>query len=202
MEQTLINKPAFEEVYTMKKMILCVLCFIFILSMMGCGSQSKAAKTAEEMTELTLTPEYASNATDEWLDANIGAYHQSFERQADGSIILKMTAEQYANYVDYIRSHIISVARNMVDNDRNNITDISFNDTFSEFQVTVKTDTLLRSDADSAYYTFTALGKFYHYLTTYQCLTTGLEAGLEECPVIIACLDADGNILEEDYRPE
>lgn len=186
----------------MKKWMLCVLCFVFILSIAGCGFQSKTAEVAEEMITLTLTPQYAPDISDEWLDANLGTYHQSFERQADDSIVLKMTTEQYANYIDYIRSRIISATQNMVANDHNNITDISYNDHFSEFQVTVKTDTLHRSDADSAYYALTALGRFYHYLTTYQCLTTGLEDGLEDCSVVFTFLDADGNILEGDYNPE
>lgn len=186
----------------MKKLILCVLCFVLILSIAGCGSQSKTVEADEDMITLTLTPQYASDITDEWLDANIGTYHQSFERQADDSIVLKMTKEQYANYIDYIRSGIISVAQNMVANDHNNITDISYNDNFSEFQVTVKTDTLYRSDADSAYYIFTAYGRFYHYLTTYQHLTSGLEEGLEDWSIAFTYLDADGNILERDYNPE
>ena len=186
----------------MKKWILCVLCFVFLLSIVGCGSQAKTAVADEEMITLTVTPQYAPNITDEWLEANIGTYHQSFERQTDGSIVLKMTKEQYADYLDYIRSGIISVAQNVVADDNNNITDISYNDNFSEFQITVKTDTLYRSDADSAYYMFTAYGRFYHYLTTYQQLTSGLEEGLEDCSVVITYLDADGNILAEDYKPE
>ena len=186
----------------MKKWMLYVLCFVFILSMVGCGSQPKTAEADEEMITLTLTPQYASDISDEWLDANIGTYHQSFERQADDSIVLKMTKEQYADYIDYVRSDIISVAQNMVANDHNNITDISYNDNFSEFQVTVKTDTLYRSDADSAYYMFTAYGRFYHYLTTYQYLTSGLEEGLEDWSVAFTYLDANGNILERDYNPK
>ena len=186
----------------MKKPMLCVLCFVFILSIAGCGYQAKADEAAEEMITLTLTPEYAGNVTDEGLEANVGTDYQSFERQADDSIALKMTAEQYANYIEYIRSGIISAARNMAANERNNIADISFNDDFSEFRVTVNTDTLYRSDADTAYYTFTALGRFYHYLTTSQYLTTGLEAGFEDYPLIFTYLDADGSILEEDYKPE
>lgn len=186
----------------MKKWMLRLLCFVFILPIVGCGSQSKTVEANEEMITLTLTHQYASDMTDEWLDANIGTYYQSFERQADDSIVLKMTAEQHANYIDYIRSGIISAAQNMVANDHNNITGISYDDNFSEFQVTVKTDTLYRSDADSAYYMFTAYGRFYHYLTTYQCLTSGLEEGLEDWSVAFTYLDADGNILEEDYHPE
>ena len=186
----------------MKKMLLCVLCLMFLSSIVGCGSQPKTDEADEQMITLILTPQYAPNITDEWLEANIGTYHQSFERQADDSIVLKMTKEQYADYVDYIRSGIISAIENMVANDHNNITDISYNDNFSEFQVTVKTDTLYRSDADSAYYMFTAYGRFYHYLTTYQQLTSGLEEGLEDCSVVITYLDADGNILAEDYKPE
>ena len=186
----------------MKKLMSCMLCFVFILSIAGCGSQSKTAEADEEMITLTLTPQYAPNITDEWLEANIGTYHQSFERQSDDSIVLNMTAEQYTNYIEYIRSGIISVAQNMVANDHNNITDISYNDNFSEFQVTVKTDTLYRSDADSVYDMFTAYGRFYHYLTTHQYLTSGLEEGLEDCSVVFTFLDADGNILEGDYNPE
>ena len=186
----------------MKKLMLCMLCFVFLLSIVGCVSQPKTDEADEEIITLTLAPQYAPNATDEWLEANIGTYHQSFERQADDSIVLKMTKEQYADYIDYIRSGIISVAQNMVANDHNNITDISYNDDFSEFQVTVKTDTLHRSDADSAYYMFTAYGRFYHYLTTYQYLATGLEEGLEDWSVAFTFLDADGNILEENYNPE
>ena len=182
--------------------MLCVLCLVFALSMIGCGSQMEATKPTEEMITLTLTPQYAPDVTDEWLDANIGTYHQSFERQADNSIVVKMTSEQYTNYIDYIRSGIISITQNMVANDHNSITDISFNDNFSEFQVTVKTDTLYLSDATSAYYVFTAYGRFYHYLTTSQQLTSGLEAGLEDWPVAVTYLDADGNILEADYNPE
>lgn len=183
----------------MKRLMLCVVCFVFLLSTAGCGSQSK---TSEEMITLTLTPQYASDITNERLDENIGTYHQSYERQPDGSIVLKMTKEQYAGYIDYIRSGIISAAQNMVANDHNNITYISYNDNFSEFQVTVKTDTLYRSDADTAYYTFTAYGRFYHYLTTDQYLTSGLEEGLEDWTVVFTYLDTDGNILAEDYRPE
>lgn len=189
------------EEYTVKKWMLYLLCLVFLLSLAGCGFQSKAAEANKELITLTLTPQYASDITDEWLDANIGTYHQSFERQADDSIVLKMTPEQYTNYIEYIRSRIISAARNLAANDHNNITDISFNDDFSEFQVTVKTDTLYRSDADSAYM-FTALGRFYQYLTTNQWLTTGLEAGLDDCSVVVSYLDADGNILEESYSPE
>ena len=170
--------------------------------MAGCGSRSKTDEADEEMITLTLTPQYAPDITDEWLEANIGTWHQSFERQADDSVVVKMTTEQYANYLDHIRSGIISVARNMVDNDSNNITDISYNDNFSEFRITVKTDTLNRSDADSAYFMFTAYGRFYHYLTACQYLTSGLEAGLEDQPVAFTFLDADGNILEENYSPE
>ena len=158
--------------------------------------QSKTTEPAEEMITLTLTPEYAQSVADEWLEANIGTYHQSFERQADGSVVVKMTSEQYADYTDYIRSGIISAAQNMVANGHNNITDISYNDNFSEFQVTVKTDTLYRSDADSAYI-LTVLGRFYQYLTTDLELTTGLEADSEDRAVVVTFLDADGNILEE-----
>ena len=186
----------------MKRVLLYVLCFVLILSLMGCGSQKETTEPTEETIMLTLTPQYAINATDESLAANMGTYYQSFERQADDSIVLKMTKEQYADYIDYIRSGIISVAQNMVANDHNNITDISYNDNFSEFQVTVKTDTLYRSDADSAYFMFTEFGRFYHYLTTYQYLSSGLEADLEDYSVVVTYLDADGNILEEDYNPE
>ena len=186
----------------MKKSMLCVIYFVFILSIVGCGSQLKTVEADEQMITLTLTPQYAPNITDEWLEANIGTYHQSFERQSDDSIVLNMTAEQYTNYIEYIRSCIISVVQNMVANDHNNITDISFNDDFSEFQVTVKTDTLHQSDADSAYYMFTAYGRFYHYLTTCQYLTSGLEEGLEDWSVVFTFLGADGNILERDYNPK
>ena len=186
----------------MKKLMLYVLCSIFILSIVGCGTQLKMDEFNVEMITLTLTSQYSSDISDEWLEANIGTYHQSFERQADDSIVLKMTKEQYGDYVDYIRSGIISAAQNMVTNDNNNIMDISFNDDFSEFQFTVKTDTLYRSDADSAYYMFSAYGRFYHYLTTCQYLTSGLEEGLEDWSVDFTYLDADGNILEMDDRPE
>lgn len=186
----------------MKKLILCVLCIMFILSIVGCSSQSKTAEADEEIITLTLTPQYVRDITDEWLDTNIGTYYQSFEKQTDNSVVLKMTSEQYANYIDYIRTGIISATQNMVANDHNNITDISYNDDFSEFQVTVKTDTLYRSDADSAYYMFTAYGRFYHHLTTYQYLTSGFEEGLEDWSVAFTYLDAGGNILEEDYNPE
>ena len=186
----------------MKKMMLFVLCLMFILSMTGCGSQAETTEPTEEMITLTLTPQYASNITDEWLDANIGTYHQSFKRQDDGSVVLKAISEQYANYIEFIRLGIISVAQNMVANEHNNITDVTFTDNFTEFQVVVKTDTLYRSDADAAYYTFTAYGKFYHNLVTYHQLTSGLEEGLEDCSVVITFLNADGNILEKDYRPE
>ena len=185
----------------MKKSVLFVLYFVFILSIVGCGSQAKTVEADEEMITLTLTPQYAPNITDEWLDANIGTYHQSFERQVDDSIVVKMTTEQYANYLDYIRSGISSAAQNMAANDHNNITDISYNDNFSVFQVTVKTDTLYRSDADSVYYLFTEYGRFYHYLTACQYLTSGSEEGLEDWTVVFTYLDADGNILEENYTP-
>jgi len=185
----------------MKKWMVCMVCLVFLLSIVGCSSPSKADEAPEEMITLTFTPQYAGDITDEWLEENIGTYHQSFERQTDNSIFLNMTAEQYANYIEYIRSGIISVAQNMVANDHNNITDISYNDDFSEFQVTVKTDTLYRSDADSAYL-LTAYGRFYHYLTTHQYLTSGLEEDLEDWPVVITYLDADGNILEGNYNPK
>ena len=179
----------------MKKLMLYVLCSIYMLSIVGCGTPLKMDESNEEMITLTLTSQYASDISDEWLEANIGTYHQSFERQADDAIVLKMTKEQYADYIDYIRSSIITAAQNMVDNDHNNITDISYNDNFSEFQITVKTDTLYRSDADSAYYMFSAYGRFYHYLTTCQYLTSGLEEGLEDWSVDFTYLDADGIFL-------
>ena len=185
----------------MKKLMLCVLVLAFLLSIAACGSQSNAAEAAEEMITLTLTPQYAPNITDEWLEANLGTYHQSFERQPDDSIVVKMTTEQYTNYIDTIKSDILSVIQNLVDSDQNHITDISFNEDFSEFQVTVATDTLYRSDADSAY-VLTAYGRFYHYLTTYQYLTSGLEEDLEDWSVALTYLDAEGNILEGDYIPE
>lgn len=180
----------------MKKLILCVLCFVFILSIVGCSSQAD-----EKMITLTMTPQYAPNITDEWLNSNIDTYYQSFERLDDGSVVLNMTSEQYMAYLDSIRTGISSVAENMVANDQNNITDITYNDDFSEFRVTVKTDTLYRSDADSAY-VLRAYGRFYHYLTTDQLMTSGLEAYSGDCSVVISFLDADGNILEEKYNPE
>ena len=186
----------------MKKCCLCVLCLVFLSSIVGCGSQPKTDEADEQMITLILTPQYAPDITDEWLEANIGTYHQSFERQADDSVILKMTTDQYTNYLDYIRSGIISVAQNMVANAHNNIMDISYNDNFSEFQITVKTDTLYHSDANSVYYVFTEYGRFYHYLTTDQYLTSGLEAGLEDWSAVFTFLDTDGNILEADYNPE
>jgi hypothetical protein len=175
---------------------------MFLLSIVGCGSQPKTDEADEQMITLILTPQYAPNITDEWLEANIGTYHQSFERQTDDSIVLKMTKEQYSDYIEYIRSGIISVAQNIVANNHNNITDISYNDNFSEFQITVKTDVLYQSDADSVYYVFTEYGRFYHYLTTYQYLTSGLEEGLEDWSVAFTYLDVYGNILEEDYNLE
>lgn len=180
----------------MKKWMLCVLCLVVMLSLIGCGSQAD-----EEIITLTITPQYAPNITDEWLNANIGTYYQSFERLNDGSVVLNMTSEQYMAYLDSIRTGISSVAENMVANDQNNITDITYNDDFSEFRVTVKTDTLYRSDADSAY-VLRAYGRFYHYLTTDQLLTSGLEEGLEDYSVIVTFLDADGNVLKEDYSSE
>ena len=181
----------------MKKLMLFVFWLLLVLSMVGCGTQA-----AEDMITLTLTPEYASDITAKSLNENMGTKCQSFERQADNSVVVKMTSEQYTNYIDYIRSGIISVAQNMVANYHNNIADITFNDDFSEFEVTVKTDTLLRSDADMAYYTFTSYGRFYHYLVTYHQLITGLEEGLEDCPVVVTFWDVDGNILAEDYKTE
>lgn len=183
----------------MKKWMLCALCLVFLLSIAGCGSAAKAAP--EELITLTLTPQYARDVTDAWLDENVDTVFQSFQRHADGSIVLNMTPEQYAGYVETIRLGILSAAQSMVENDRNNITDISFNDDFSAIQVTVNTDTLLPSDADSAN-TFSAYGRFYHYLTTQQYLTTGLEDGLEDYSVAITYLDAAGNILEENDSPE
>ena len=176
----------------MKKLILRLLFSLFLLSMVGCSSQSNTKEASEEMITLTLIPQFVPDITDEWLDTNIGTYYHSFERQDDDSVVLKMTTEQYDNYIDYIRSGIISATQSMVANDHNNVTDISFNDNFSDFQITVKTDALYRSDADSAYYMFTAYGRFYQYLTT----------GLEDCSVTFTYLDADGNILQEDYISE
>ena len=186
----------------MKKWMLCVLCLVFILSTIGGISRAETTESTEEMITLTLTPEYAPDITDDWLDANIGTYHQSFERQADNSVIVKMTSEQYANYIDFIRSGITSVVQNLMANEHNNIADISYNDNFSEFQVTVKTDTLYRSDAVSAYYLLATYGRFYHYLTTHQQLTSSLEDGIEDYSVVITYLDADGNILEEECNQE
>lgn len=183
----------------MKKWMLWVLYLVFILSIAGCGSQPKADEIDVEMITLTLTPQYVGSAKDEKYEENIGTYYQSFERQPDDSIVWKMTKEQYANYIDYTRSVIISAAQTMVADDRNHITDISYNDEFSEFRVTVNTDTLYRSDADAVRFMFTAYGRFYHYLTTCQTLTSGLEEGLEDYPVSFTYLDADGNILKEDY---
>lgn len=176
----------------MKKWMVCVLSLVFLFSMAGCGSPSKTAEAAGEMITLTLTPQYARGITDEWLDANIGTDYQSFDRQPDGSVVLNMTTEQYTNYIDTIRLGMISAIQNMAASDHNNITDISFNDDFSEFQVTVNTDTLHRSDADSAYYLVTAYGGLYQSLTT----------GSEDCSVVVTYLDAGGNVLEQDYRPE
>ena len=163
---------------------------------------AKSYEADEELITLTFTSQYLGDVTDEKLQENIGTFVQSAERQTDGSVVVKMTAEQYANYLEMLRQGIRSAAQNMVANTHNNITDISFNDDFSEFQVTVKTDTLHRSDADLAYYMFTAYGRFYHYLTTYQYLTSGLEEGLEDWSVAFTYLDADGNILEGVYNPE
>ena len=58
------DKPEYVEVFIMKKTMLCVLCFVFLLSIAGCDSQSSTAETAEETITLTLTPQYARDVTD------------------------------------------------------------------------------------------------------------------------------------------
>lgn len=176
----------------MKRMRLALVCFALLLTILGCGSQAKPSEAAEEMITLTLTSDFIGNTSDEKLEKNVGTLYQSAERQPDGSVVLKMTNDQYADYLETLRQGITSAAQNMVSNSQNNITDITFDDNFSAFQVTVKTDTLQHSGADSAYYMFTALGKFYQYITT----------GKEDCPVDFTFFNAKGNLLEEACKPE
>ena len=133
---------------------------------------------------LTVPADLAQNTTQETIDAGIGTQYQSAVRNEDGSITYKMTKTQHQAMVEQLAISFDSSLQELVDDENHMISNITRNDDFTVFDVTLDGTELAMSDA------YTAFG-LYMYGDMY-----GIFNGSRPEHVIVNYFDPNGNLID------
>lgn len=133
---------------------------------------------------LTVPADLAQNTTQETIDAGIGTQYQSAIRNEDGSITYKMTKAQHQAMVEQLAVSFDRSLQELVDDESHMISNITRNDDFTVFDVTLDGTELAMSDA------YTAFG-LYMYGDMY-----GVFNGSRPEHVIVNYYDPNGNLID------
>ena len=135
---------------------------------------------------LTVPADLAQNITQEIIDAGIGTQYQAAFRNQDGSITYKMTKEQHQAMLEQLAVSFDNSLQEMIDNENYTISNITRNNDFTVFDITL--DGAEPSISDS----YAAFG-LYLYGGLY-----GVFNGNRPEHVIINYLDSNGNLIDSD----
>ena len=133
---------------------------------------------------LTVPADLAQNITQETIDAGIGTQYQSAIRNEDGSITYKMTKAQHQAMVEQLAISFDSSLQELVDDENHMISNITRNNDFTIFDVTLDGTELAMSDA------YTAFG-LYMYGDMF-----GVFNGSRPEHVIVNYYDPNGNLID------
>ena len=133
---------------------------------------------------LTVPADLAQYTTQETIDAGIGTQYQSAVRNEDGSITYKMTKAQHQAMVEQLAISFDSSLQELVDDENHMISNITRNNDFTVFDVTLDGTELAMSDA------YTAFG-LYMYGDMY-----GIFNGSRPEHVIVNYYDPNGNLID------
>ena len=135
---------------------------------------------------LTVPADLAQNITQETIDAGIGTQYQAAFRNQDGSITYKMTKEQHQAMLEQLAVSFDNSLQEMIDNENYTISNITRNNDFTVFDITL--DGAEPSISDS----YAAFG-LYMYGGLY-----GVFNGKRPEHVIVNYLDSNGNLIDSD----
>lgn len=134
---------------------------------------------------ITVPASFAgSDVTQEQLDSEAGENYTSAKLNEDGSITYKMTKKQHKAMLNSLTEGIDSSLQEMIGSDDYAFTEITHNDTFTEFNVHLSTDEVGFAES------FMVMA-FYMYGGMY-----GLFSGKEPDKILVNYYGADGSLIE------
>ena len=86
---------------------------------------------------LTVPADLAQNITQETIDAGIGTQYQAAFRNQDGSITYKMTKEQHQAMLEQLAVSFDNSLQEMIDNENYTISNITRNNDFTVFDISL-----------------------------------------------------------------
>ena len=86
---------------------------------------------------LTVPADLAQNITQETIDAGIGTQYQAASRNEDGSITYKMTKEQHQAMLEQLAVSFDNSLQEMIDNENYTISNITRNNDFTVFDISL-----------------------------------------------------------------
>ena len=135
---------------------------------------------------LTVPADLAQNITQETIDAGIGTQYQAAFRNQDGSITYKMTKEQHQAMLEQLAVSFDNSLQEMIDDEKYTISNITRNNDFTVFDITLDGAEPSASDSVAAF-------SLYMYGELY-----GVFNGNRPEHVIVNYLDSNGNLIDSD----
>ena len=135
---------------------------------------------------LTVPADLAQNITQETIDAGIGTQYQAAFRNQDGSITYKMTKEQHQAMLEQLAVSFDNSLQEMIDNENYTISNITRNNDFTVFDISLDGAEPSVSDSFAAF-------SLYMYGELY-----GVFNGKRPEHVIVNYLDSNGNLIDSD----
>lgn len=135
---------------------------------------------------LTVPADLAQNITQETIDAGIGTQYQAAFRNQDGSITYKMTKEQHQAMLEQLAVSFDNSLQEMIDNENYTISNITRNNDFTVFDISLDGAEPSVSDSFAAF-------SLYMYGELY-----GVFNGNRPEHVIVNYLDSNGNLIDSD----
>ena len=135
---------------------------------------------------LTVPADLAQNITQETIDAGIGTQYQAAFRNQDGSITYKMTKEQHQAMLEQLAVSFDNSLQEMIDNENYTISNITRNNDFTVFDISLDGAEPSASDSFAAF-------SLYMYGELY-----GVFNGKRPEHVIVNYLDSNGNLIDSD----
>ena len=135
---------------------------------------------------LNVPADLAKNIRQETIDAGIGTQYQAVFRNHDGSITYKMTKEQHQAMLEQLAVSFDNSAQEMIDDEKYTISNITRNNDFTVFDISLDGAEPSVSDSFAAF-------SLYMYGELY-----GVFNGNRPEHVIVNYLDSNGNLRDSD----
>ena len=135
---------------------------------------------------LNVPADLAQNITQETIDAGIGTQYQAAFRNQDGFITYKMTKEQHQAMLEQLAVSFDNSLQEMIDNENYTISNITRNNDFTVFDISLDGAEPSVSDSFAAF-------SLYMYGELY-----GVFNGKRPEHVIVNYLDSNGNLIDGD----